>query len=261
MKVPKILFPSAHAADYYDNLIDLIDQMHEMTTKFYESKVVPIAKRNDSYKSDESIEEINRSLDELSTKFSVLFKESVSKRLAQNFVTRVKQHGVNEVGKQVKAVIGFDPLKRSPKLASIVKAGVSENVALIKSIPQEYHKRLNTIVLQGIRSGESTSYLEDKIKNLYDVTDNRAKLIARDQAGSLLGDVTKARHEDLGLKKFIWRSSDDDRVRQRHRNFDDNEYTWESGAGSGVYPGKPIRCRCTAEVVAEELNELWGEAA
>lgn len=259
MKVPKILFPTAHATDYYNQLLELIDEMDSMTIKFFESKVRPLADRNDSFKADESIDEVNRGLDDLLDNMTAIFN-GVAKTLAQDFVTRVKQHGVTEVGKQVRAVVGFDPLKRSPKLATLVKAGVAENVSLIKSIPQQYHKDLERIVMQGLRSGESTTEIKDKIKNLYNVTDNRAKLIARDQAGSLLGDVTKIRHQNLGLKKFIWRDSADDRVRKRHQEYDDKIYTWEDGA-NGEYPGKPIRCRCTAEVVAEELDELWGGQA
>jgi len=261
MPLPKILFPANHAVDYYEELSDLVEKMNKDVIDFVDRKVAPYLRRNDSYKKDSEMDDIIKGLEELKeSAITWAFSDATAKKLADKFSRRVKNHTNNQVKEQIRSVIGMDPLKRNQKLEDAVKAAVSENVSLIKSIPEEYHKQLDTIVLQGVRSGESIDDIKDNIQNVYKKTDNKAKFIARDQAGSMLGDFTKLRHQELGLKEFIWRDSDDIRVRDKHKALDGKKFTWEEGA-NGLFPGKDYNCRCTAEIVAEELDELWGGQA
>ncbi|TDX48286.1 minor capsid protein [Orenia marismortui] len=259
-RLPKVKFPTTQAVDYYDKLVDLIDQMHNLAEGVFERKVRPVLRRNDSIRLDDEIDEVNRALDKIEEEAINNIFEQVVDKLANDFIDLVRTHSIVQVGNQVKAVLGFDPLKNDPALAQIAKAAVKENVRLIKSIPRKYFDDLNRIILNGIRAGNSTEEIAEEIQKLYDVTRNRAKLIARDQAGSLQGDLTKARHKNLGLKKFRWVATNDSRVRKKHDDFDGHVYTWEDGAGAGVFPGKEINCRCTASLVREELEEMWQAA-
>jgi SPP1 gp7 family putative phage head morphogenesis protein len=134
---------------------------------------------------------------------------------------------------------------------------VKENVALIKSIPSKYFEQIESQVLTAIRAGKSGKELTDIIEHTYKVTTERAKLIAVDQAGKMLGDVTRIRHEDLGLEYFRWVDSNDNRVRPKHREFNGKVYSWAEGAPGGIFPGQEIRCRCTAEVIEDELIDKW----
>lgn len=263
MPLPKILFPTAHAVDYYNNLSNIIDDIHLDLIDFIDRKVKPYLNRQDSYKKDSLIDEIIEGLDQLEeSAVNRAFSDATTKKLADQFAKRVKNHTDNQVKNQIRAVVDINVLKRNQKLQDLVKAAVSENVGLIKSIPREYHKQIKTVVLQGVRSGSSIHDIKDSLQDIYQKTDSRAKFIARDQAGSMLGDMSKTRHQEIGLKKFIWRDSADSRVRDKHHAFNGNTYTWEDGAGpNGLLPGKDYNCRCTAEVVEEEIESIFGEAA
>jgi predicted chitinase len=54
--------------------------------------------------------------------------------------------------------------------------------------------------------------------------------------------------EALGLFSYVWRGSDDDRVRAAHRENDDKVFLW-SQAPFGGHPGQAWNCRCTAEPI------------
>jgi len=81
-----------------------------------------------------------------------------------------------------------------------------------------------------------------------DVSRRRAKLIARDQIGKLNGRINASRLTSIGIDKFIWRTSKDERVRPDHRKREGKIYEF-SNPPNGEIPGTPINCRCFAEPV------------
>jgi SPP1 gp7 family putative phage head morphogenesis protein len=254
MKIPRIRFPNGQTKDYFTRLTDLIDKMHGRTVTYINSYVISnLNTTGDSSRADTWIDDVINGLNSLDEQARKLFTEEIGKKLAEDFIGKVKTWGTIEVGRQVKAVLGFDPMARSPKLSDTVKAAVQENVSLIKSIPEQYHARIENIVLTGVRSGKSGKQLTEDIEAVYNVTKERAKLIAVDQAGKMLGDVTRIRHTEMGLQNFRWRSSKDNRVRPKHQAWDGQIFSWESGAPGGVFPGQEVRCRCTADVLEDEL--------
>jgi SPP1 gp7 family putative phage head morphogenesis protein len=85
------------------------------------------------------------------------------------------------------------------------------------------------------------------------MSDNRAKLIARDQTAKLNSDLNRFRQDQAGVDKYVWRTSQDERVRARHRGLEGKVYEWgePTGAEDGLPPGQPIQCRCVAQGVVE----------
>ena len=138
-----------------------------------------------------------------------------------------------------------------------LETAVQENVSWIKSIATEYHDRIESIVMQGVRRGQSINDMAGAIADVGDVSIRRARFIARDQMGSLHGDLVKRRQEGLGLTRFRWRSSQDERVRDSHADLDGQVYTWADGArnerGEQIWPGTDYSCRCVPEPLIEEL--------
>ncbi len=52
--------------------------------------------------------------------------------------------------------------------------------------------------------------------------------------------------EGLHVDRYIWRSSDDSRVRAAHSEYDDHIFLW-SAPPEGGHPGQDWNCQCTAE--------------
>lgn len=51
---------------------------------------------------------------------------------------------------------------------------------------------------------------------------------------------------ELGVTRYIWRSKDDDKVRSRHAQYDDQIFSWDEPPEGG-HPGEGYNCRCFAE--------------
>jgi SPP1 gp7 family putative phage head morphogenesis protein len=88
-----------------------------------------------------------------------------------------------------------------------------------------------------------------------DVSDSRAKLIARDQVAKLTGELTKERQLDMGVTGYIWRTVGDERVRDSHSEVDGKFFTWDNPPfeTDGNHPGEDYQCRCWAEPVLPEF--------
>ena len=166
----------------------------------------------------------------------------------------------------MRSVLGVDLIQREPWLRDTVDSFTKQNVALIKSITDDAVTDIEGFVQRGLSAGSRHTVIQKEIKEQFGVTRRRAKLIARDQVAKLNGQITKTRQEALGLEKYRWRTSRDERVRgnpagkypqsrYNHWAREGKTFSWEKPPPDG-HPGFPIQCRCTAEPVFEEMEEL-----
>ncbi len=64
--------------------------------------------------------------------------------------------------------------------------------------------------------------------------------------------LDQQRQRRFGIENYIWRSSDDGRVRSSHADNDDQIFRWDSPPATG-HPGQDYGCRCTAEPIVPVL--------
>ena len=138
----------------------------------------------------------------------------------------------------------------------VTQAAIAENVALIRSIPQEYFKAIEGHVMRSVATGRDLASLTDKLEETYGVTRRRAAFIARDQNNKATATITRARHLEVGIRKAIWLHSRGGKTpRPRHLAFNGQEYDIAKGApvgdddGNFVHPGEEINCRCVSKPI------------
>ena len=184
--------------------------------------------------------------------------------------------------KTVNKVLGVSLIQQEPWLKDQIDSWTRENVELIRGMKNQTLKEVDAVVNQGIKQGKRNTTIKKaliskvKIKPLKTYpfessasvmrkTRNRAKLISDDQIGKLNSQLTESRQTQFGIKRYRWRNAGDIRVRGRpdglypnafynHWDREGKIYTWEKGAPDG-HPGFPIRCRCWAEGVFEDVVE------
>lgn len=258
-KVPRTRFPAGATWDYFKEVRGLLILTHENVLETVEKKIIHEMK-NDSLemRQDNSTIKISILLDKLRKEtFEYFFEEKKVERIVKQFTKTVSDNMLEQFGRQFKSVLGVDPIGRNNKLLDIIMAANKENISYIKSIPETYHNHLETIILQGVRRGKATKTIAEEIQKNYNVSRDKARFIARDQAGSLSADINKAKYEQSGLKGFIWRDAGDDDVRDKHKVFNGKRFLWSEGAGpDGLLPGEDYGCRCTADVDPEELLNI-----
>lgn len=177
-------------------------------------------------------------------------------QIAQGVARQTTDFNKTQIKKQTKAALGIDVLGKDSSLAARVEGFVHENVGLISDVPLKMMTDVENSVTRALQSGTSSKALAEELESKFGFAEDRAKLIARDQINKLYGQVNAARQQELGVKRFVWRATDDDRTRQLHRSYDGKTFSYDDPPEDGL-PGEPINCRCMAEpVFADILDEI-----
>lgn len=179
-------------------------------------------------------------------------------RLAGQMGQRISDHHRAELRRQVQAAIGVDLVTLDRRVPALIDDFVGENVTLIRSLGNKTLDDVNKIVSRAFTRGERAENVAGEIAERYGIAERHARLIARDQIGTLTGQITAARHQELGLTQFTWRSVNDQRVRPEHRELDGKVFDYDDPPGEGL-PGEPINCRCYQEPIFDEIDKLFGD--
>lgn len=138
-------------------------------------------------------------------------------------------------------------------MRDVMGASIAENVSLIKSIPQQYHTKLEGIVMRNYSVGKDLFTMRKEIQATYPVTLRRAVLITNDQTSKLNIAVQNARHLELGITQAKWMHSHAGKEpRPDHVAANGKIYDIAKGcliSGEYIHPGYLINCRCVSGAV------------
>ncbi len=139
----------------------------------------------------------------------------------------------------------------SENLSDTLQSQIAVNADLIQSLPDEYYKSISTRLFQGVTQGDTVGSLLKDVQKITGVSRRRAKLIARDQTQKTNAAITQQRQEALGITEYIWRTSEDERVRATHKANNGKVFRWDKPPKGTGHPGNSVNCRCTARGVIE----------
>jgi len=139
--------------------------------------------------------------------------------------------------------------KMTAPMNNALHATISENIGLIRSIPEKYFTEVEGLVMRSVARGRDLSYLTDELEKRYGITRRRAAIIARDQNAKATSVMQSARQRSLGITHGIWRHSHAGKEpRQSHVKSDGKKFELSKGLmidGKLTFPGQEINCRCT----------------
>lgn len=148
--------------------------------------------------------------------------------------------------------------KMTAPMNNALQATISENVGLIRSIPEKYFTEVEGMVMRSVARGRDLGTLTDDLQKRYGITRRRAALIARDQNNKATSVMQAARQKSLGITQGIWRHSHAGKEpRPSHVKADGKVFDIDKGLyleGKWVMPGEEINCRCTWSPVIPGLN-------
>jgi len=129
---------------------------------------------------------------------------------------------------------------------------LQQNIELIQTIPQRSFSTLARMIDKHLEGNATVETLAKTIESRYGVTQSQAALIAKDQVQKLNSQLTHDAFVEAGVTKGIWRTSEDERVREAHQEVNGKSYDLEEGLevdGETTFPGMPINCRCFCEPI------------
>lgn len=145
----------------------------------------------------------------LRRKFTKLFAAK-AKGLAEGMIgstDKASSSALHQSLKQLSGGLSLGTRVLNDQTEEIIKASITENVSLIKSIPQQYFTAIEGAVMRSITTGNGLQDLVPFLKDHKSVTLNRARLIASDQSRKAYSNINASRMKELDLDKYIWRHS------------------------------------------------------
>jgi SPP1 gp7 family putative phage head morphogenesis protein len=185
----------------------------------------------------------NKNFDEGAKAMAEYFSKSASQRTDKAFQAMLKKNGMS---------IKF---KMTPAMRDVLGATVNQNVALIKSIPEQYLKGVEGAVMRSVQAGRDLSYLSKKLQNTYGVSKRRAAFIALDQNNKATAAMHRARQMEMGIEEAVWvHSHAGKEPRPTHlanngKRYDVKKGWFDPAVKEYIMPGELPRCRCTSRSV------------
>lgn len=257
--VPRARQPNAIRLSYSQALSGVLKEARALV----DERLVPMLPRlvasaaqvHDAVTPKNYAEMVEAALADIAKTFFDRFPQERLRNLALSMGRRTSEFQKADLKRQVASRLGQDigiDVFAERGMAERIDAFASANAQLIKSIPSQFFDQVASRTVQSLRTGERAEDIAGEIRDRYGVSQSRARLVARDQVGKLFGEVNRARQQNLGIDSFVWRTSEDERVREEHVALDGQKFPWSSPPSEGI-PGEPIACRCTAEPVLDDL--------
>ena len=183
--------------------------------------------------------------------------EQTAQRLASLAVQRSLDAVDERLTAAIKSSVSVDVspmLTQSGPILEAMKAASKANLDLITSIPEQYFDKLGDAIGKNMDAGLRFEDLAKEVERIGDVTESRAKLIARDQTSKMNGAFNEARQTSVGIDKYVWQTAGDERVREEHAANDGQVFSWNDPPATG-HPGEDIQCRCVAVPYFDLDNE------
>ena len=270
----RVLIPSAAIEQrYYTALRILIDRMTaetelelrklfktEHAEEFFAQDLAPTVAQDASISSQARI-----LTNALLKKFTDLFA-SLAKPMAEEFAKASDKSSDIAVKSSIRHL--SDELSLPTKtiasgpLNDILNATVTENVGLIKSIPNHYLSGVQGAVMRSITTGNGMQDLVPYLQKHKGITLRRARTIARDQTKKAFANLSKERMQKIGVREYIWRHTSGSRQpRKLHEEldgrvcrYDDPPVIQKSPLVRG-HPGQLINCACRMQPILKFTEE------
>lgn len=196
--------------------------------------------------------DLNRLNEELARRWEKHYKED-STRLADEFVRRVNRDTTSSMSNAF-AKAGFNiKLRDTPEVRNILNSLRYTQVDLIRSIPEVELDKVAGIVQRGVQNGRDIFYIQEELEKRFDVTRNRARLIAIDQNNKATQAIRRAHDLEAGITEGIWdhvpgrKTSRPTHVKMNGKRFalyGIDKGMYDSAVGRKVMPGELPYCAC-----------------
>lgn len=271
--------PVSTPARYNAQLQRLVDKMVAAAAKDIVALFTSPTAAESHVTTDASISSQARILtNSLMDRFTLLFNRA-ARPLSEAMVEETlvnSQTGMRRSLKEISAKVtlaGSIAGAPNSRVRQVAKASVTENVALIKSIPQQYLGKVQQAVMRSITTGNGLQDLQpfltktiaraqgldlkDAGKQI-DSVKRRAKNIALDQTRKAYNSINAARMQANGIEKFEWiHTGGGQKPRQQHIEMSGSVYSFaelpviDNNTGERGIPGQLPNCRCTMRPIVD----------
>lgn len=254
-RLPRTPGPRPIDRAYRRALLDLVRQIREAYAPVFAALPALIA-RAQSERNDSASDDARDLLARTQAALEASVQTSDLERIARRYGSEVDAFQRAQLAKQVRSALGADVFAGADGRAvqAALNGFIVENVALIKDLRQTTVSGIEQTITRAVASATPHSRVAEELEKRFGLSERRAALIARDQIGKAYGQITAARHRQIGVSRYIWRTvrERDERVREEHEEREGEVFSYDDPPEDG-HPGEPINCRCYPEPVLDDV--------
>ena len=151
--------------------------------------------------------------------------------------------------------------KMSDSIAKQFAEEYTDNIKFnIKNRTPEEIIKMREVVGQMALDGESRITIANYIEQRWKVKQKKAKFLARNESKLAVTEYLKAKYQEEGSQEFVWHTSNDERVRDDHKELNGKTFRYDDPPiidkriGRRGLPGEDYGCRCTFVPVFSKLR-------
>ena len=162
--------------------------------------------------------------------------------------------------KQVKGVprlesINLASIKKNPRAYAAFCARRDEHISYFKKYPKYVHQKLTeqlekskeSVTFHGVKTAEAALAVAKNLGKGDNIAKRHAAFIARDQMGKFSSAICEAQARDVGATQFVWKTSQDERVRPYHARLEGRIFYYDdppitNAQGQKNLPGNDYQC-------------------
>jgi len=189
------------------------------------------------------------------------FDDKRIENLAKKYTSKVDNRNKSEFYRRAEEKIGIsrEELEATEGLTSQINAYQLETQQWIKKMRDDTLQQWTSQTLRQMAEGKGLPEILSEFDGMVEQRKGHAKMVARTQISTFNSLTSKARAQNLGITKAIWRTAGDERTRTCHQARDGKEYLLSEGLysscdGKTLLPGTDYNCRCTAIMVIPEME-------
>ena len=154
-------------------------------------------------------------------------------------------------------------------IGGAVHSQIMRNAEIISTLPLNISQKVTDYISEETFKGKRASEIAEEIKRMFpERTKASAKLIARTEVSKTSTALTRARAESIGLGWYVWRTSEDERVRSSHKHMDRVLIKWlnppqpekligEKHPPAPYHAGEIYNCRCYPAPLTDIDRVQW----
>lgn len=187
--------------------------------------------------------------------------------LAPRVVGKVNGTTTRSMAEAFKAAGMTVKFDESRSMNTTVEALIAENVNLIKHrMVRPYLAEVEEIILRGVTQGSDLGHIASELHKRYEITERRAKMIARDQLDKANQAIQRTRDLSLGITEGIWvhmpgqYTSRKTHIAMHGKRFKldgppNERGLYDSAVKHNVLPASEPMCRCVYRAVLPDFGE------
>jgi len=168
--------------------------------------------------------------------------------------TNIYLKDIKEIDKELKKTV-YDIIGISPEITQeqkeIIAKEFSQNLKLtIKNFLDNEIINLRKEVERNVFQGFRAESLSKIIEKRYSVSKSKAKFLGLQETSLLTSKYRELRYKDVGITKYKWSTSKDERVRDDHADLDGKVFSFDDPpivdkrTGKKANPSEDFGCRC-----------------